>query len=474
MPSGFTVKGGRFFSGIGYLNEVHAHAWDFADQPLVYQAFMGNQLAQDGVQVKWLAPTDLFVEIGAETGNGQAFPGTRRNRNGMNGTALFAHVGGDLGDIGELARRRVMARPARGGSLLRGRQTSSAIPVLDSFTGKSRTWGVDAVLKWAPTGNSAYQQLKVQAEYMSRREDGELTFDTEWPGPRRCLSQRSIRLVPAERVPVPAALARRACDTTRSIPAHPRIALVEDGIAAARCVSRRCWPQTRNGSRVMFDWSPERILATPRAVRLGRCPRRWHNGPAVPSAIPLRHRRARRPQVLGAAIMKNIIRGVLALLIILACGPAQATVKILATTSDWGALATELGGDKVNVYVATTAMQDVHRVDAKPSLVARARTADLIVATGAELEIGWLPVLVQESGNPHIQPGSPGYFEAAAQLKLLEVPSRLDRSLGDIHPQGNPHLQLDPHNIAIVAKALTARLALLDAGNARVLPAARQ
>jgi zinc/manganese transport system substrate-binding protein len=164
--------------------------------------------------------------------------------------------------------------------------------------------------------------------------------------------------------------------------------------------------------------------------------------------------------------MKAIIRGALALLVILACGPAQATVKILATTSDWGALATELGGDKVSVYVATTAMQDVHRVDAKPSLVARARTADLVFATGAELEVGWLPVLVQESGNPRIQPGSTGYFEAAAQLSLLEVPTRLDRSMGDIHPQGNPHLQLDPHNIGIVAKALTERLALLDAGNA--------
>jgi zinc/manganese transport system substrate-binding protein len=164
--------------------------------------------------------------------------------------------------------------------------------------------------------------------------------------------------------------------------------------------------------------------------------------------------------------MQKFIRGAMALLFILACGPAQSAVKILATTSDWGALATELGGDRVSVYIATNALQDVHRVDAKPSLVARARTADLVIATGAELEIGWLPVLVQESGNPRIQPGSPGYFEAASQLNLLEVPTRLDRSLGDIHPQGNPHLQLDPRNIAIVAKALTTRLTQLDAGNA--------
>ena len=164
--------------------------------------------------------------------------------------------------------------------------------------------------------------------------------------------------------------------------------------------------------------------------------------------------------------MTHFIRGVIALLFLGAAVPAQAAIKVLATTADWGALATELGGDRVNVYTATGALQDVHRVDAKPSLVARARTADLLVANGAELEIGWLPVLVRESGNKRIQPGSPGYFEAAAQVRLLEKPTQLDRSLGDIHPQGNPHLQLDPRNIAIVARALTARLAAIDAVNA--------
>jgi zinc/manganese transport system substrate-binding protein len=139
----------------------------------------------------------------------------------------------------------------------------------------------------------------------------------------------------------------------------------------------------------------------------------------------------------------------------------------LATTPEWGALTKELGGNKVNVYVATNAFQDAHRIDAKPSLVARARSADLIVAAGAQLEIGWLPVLLQESGNGRVQPGRPGYFEADAQLKLLEVPRAVDRSMGDIHPLGNPHAHLDPHNVAIVAKALTARLAQLDAANAQ-------
>jgi len=146
--------------------------------------------------------------------------------------------------------------------------------------------------------------------------------------------------------------------------------------------------------------------------------------------------------------------------------PAQAALKVLATTPDWGALVTELGGDKVNVYTATSAFQDVHRVDAKPSLVARARTADLVVATGADLEIGWMPVLLQDSGNSKIQPGSPGYFEAAPLVHLLEVPSAVDRSMGDIHPLGNPHVTLDPRNIAIIARALAARLALVDSANA--------
>jgi zinc/manganese transport system substrate-binding protein len=164
--------------------------------------------------------------------------------------------------------------------------------------------------------------------------------------------------------------------------------------------------------------------------------------------------------------MFKIIRSVLVLLMLAAALPTNAALKVLATTADWGALTNEIGGDQVNVYVATSALQDVHRVDAKPSLVARARSADLVVATGAELEIGWLPVLIQESGNSRIQPGSPGYFEAVSVLQLLEKPEHFDRALGDIHPQGNPHVQLDPHNIARVAQALSERLAQLDGSHA--------
>jgi len=253
LPSGFTVKGGRFFSGIGYLNEVHSHAWDFADQPLVYQAFMGNQLAQDGVQLKWLAPTDLFVEIGAETGNGQAFPGTRLSRNGFNGTALFAHVGGDLG---------ASASWRAGASWLELQAEDRPfedvnefdMPVLNSFTGKSRTWGVDAVLKWAPTGNSAYQQLKVQAEYLSRREEGELTFDAE--GLALSDAYRSeqsgwylqsvFQFRPRWRIGV-------RYDSLDS--GSPRIALVDDGVLPPEAFPILLAADPDRIS-VMFDWSP--------------------------------------------------------------------------------------------------------------------------------------------------------------------------------------------------------------------------
>lgn len=146
--------------------------------------------------------------------------------------------------------------------------------------------------------------------------------------------------------------------------------------------------------------------------------------------------------------------------------PAFATLNILACEPEWGALAQELGGDKVSVYNATNAMQDPHHVEAKPSLMARARSVDLLVCTGAELEAGWLPILLRQTGNPKIQPGQPGNFEAAHYVRMLEIPSRLDRAEGDVHPGGNPHIQTDPRNIALVADALAKRLAEMDAANA--------
>lgn len=146
--------------------------------------------------------------------------------------------------------------------------------------------------------------------------------------------------------------------------------------------------------------------------------------------------------------------------------PASAALNIFACTPEWGALARELGGDKANVYTATTALQDPHRIEARPSLIARARSADLMVCTGAELEVGWAPLVQTQSGNPRIQVAQSGYFEAASVVPLLEKPARLDRSMGDIHPGGNPHLHLDPRNIAKIAAALGERMGALDAAEA--------
>lgn len=146
--------------------------------------------------------------------------------------------------------------------------------------------------------------------------------------------------------------------------------------------------------------------------------------------------------------------------------PAHAALNVFACEPEWGALAKELGGEDVKVYVATTARQDPHRIEARPSLIAKMRQADIAVCTGAELEVGWLPVLLSESGNSKVQPGQPGYFEAARHVPLLEKPAKLDRSEGDVHAAGNPHIQTDPRNIAKVATALAGVFAQLDAGNA--------
>ena len=146
--------------------------------------------------------------------------------------------------------------------------------------------------------------------------------------------------------------------------------------------------------------------------------------------------------------------------------PSHAAVRVFACEPEWGALAQELGGDLVDVSVATSALQDPHQIQAKPSLIARARSADLVVCTGAELEIGWLPVLLQQSGNAKVQAGQPGNFAAADYVRKLDVPTQLDRSQGDVHAAGNPHIQTDPRNIALVATALGTRLQQIDAAHA--------
>jgi zinc/manganese transport system substrate-binding protein len=164
--------------------------------------------------------------------------------------------------------------------------------------------------------------------------------------------------------------------------------------------------------------------------------------------------------------MKNFLSSIFAVAALTAAAHAHAALSVFACEPEWGALATALGGADVDVYTATTALQDVHKIQPRPSLIAKYHQADLVVCTGAELEIGWLPPLAEKGNNPKVLPGTPGSFEASQFVQMLDVPAQLDRSMGDVHPFGNPHIQTGPDNIAPVAKALAARLAQVDAAHA--------
>ena len=162
-------------------------------------------------------------------------------------------------------------------------------------------------------------------------------------------------------------------------------------------------------------------------------------------------------------MVKILITG---LLLLFASLPVSAALNVFACEPEWASLVQELGRDKVKVFAATTAQQDPHRIQARPSLIAKMRNTDLVVCTGAELETGWLPVLLRRAANPKVQPGQPGYFEAAQHVTLLDKPERIDRAEGDIHAAGDPHIHLNPHNISRVAKALIDTLASVDPENA--------
>src|SRR5438445_13008128 len=164
--------------------------------------------------------------------------------------------------------------------------------------------------------------------------------------------------------------------------------------------------------------------------------------------------------------MKTILRFVVALSSVAVALPATAALNVFACGQEWAALAQELAGDKAPVYSATNALQDVHKVEARPSLIARIRSADLLICSGSELEIGWLPLLLTQSGNARIQPGSAGYLEASQFVPKLEIPKVVDRALGDVHPSGNPHVHLDPRNIAKVGDVVTERFVEIDARDA--------
>lgn len=250
LPHGLTLKAGRFFSRIGYHNEQHPHAWDFVDAPLPYRAFLDGQLGDDGVQLKWVAPTDLFVELGMEAGRGRSFPGSDANRNGAALGTLFAHVGGDVGASSSwragVSYVRASPRDRRYDDPLNG--------VANAFTGRSELWVADLVWKWAPQGNATYRNLKLQAEVLRRRERGTLNHDPDGLALSDAFSSRQsgwyaqavYQFMPKWRVG--GRLARLST-------AQTRIGLVDSGVLAAADFPV-LQPYRPSAGAAMIDWSP--------------------------------------------------------------------------------------------------------------------------------------------------------------------------------------------------------------------------
>ena len=178
LSGGLKLKAGRFLSAIGYINEQHTHDWDFVDAPLVYQAMFGGQYRADGVQIKWLAPSERFIEFGFEAGQGSAFPGNDRNKNGVGSAALFAHLGDDIGEGGSW-RSGISYLQTNAVSRTYNDWDQSGREVTNAFDGKSGVMIVDGVYKWSPYGNATHTHFKLQGEYFWRKESGTLTYDTQ-------------------------------------------------------------------------------------------------------------------------------------------------------------------------------------------------------------------------------------------------------------------------------------------------------
>ena len=465
-------RAARFFSGVGYLNEIHAHAWDFVDQPLVYQAFFGGQLARGRhCSCKWLAPTDLFVELGAEAGNGDAVPGTRRNRNGMNTLAARSRTSAATSATPTSWRAGIswLDTDADDRSL-RGRRPLSDCPVDERIHRHLATPG-------SPTPRSSGRRAAIPRTQAAQ---GAGRVHARAP---RTASSPSITPAPN--------LHRRATATgSRAGTCRASTSSSRAGASALRYDALDCGRRQHRAGRnrdaaagdafplllaasperfsLMLDWSPSEFSRL-RAVRVGRGARRRRGGSAVAPAIPLQHRRTRRAQVLGARHMNLWIRRHLV---------ALCYVWRSQDTGERGAQGARddrrLGRAR---HRAPAAIRSASTRPRAPSRTCTASTRSRASSRARARRI-WSSRPAPSSrsagcrcccrtrATPSIQPGSPGYFEAAPLVRLLEVPSAVDRSMGDIHPLGNPHVQLDPHNIALVAQALAARLAQLDAQNA--------
>lgn len=261
LANGFTVKAGRFFSGVGYLNQIHAHAWDFTDAPLANKVFLGNQLAEDGVQLKWVAPADMYFDLGLELGRGRAFPatapeGASRDKNGVGSGNAFTHAGGDFGTgfAWQTGLSYLRTSPRN-----RDFQDVDSMDraVTDSFSGRSTLWALSGILKWAPNYDPTSTNFKLQGEYFRRRENGDLTFDTQAAsaGPRTdsFVSRQSGWYLQGVYQFVPRWRAGYRHDGLNA--GSTSIGLVESGaLGAADFPILSRYNPTRN--TVMVDWSP--------------------------------------------------------------------------------------------------------------------------------------------------------------------------------------------------------------------------
>ena len=176
LSKGLSLKAGRFLSGVGYLNSQHAHTWDFVDNPLAYQAFLGTQYGDDGVQLHWLAPTDQYVELGAELGRGRSFPGSDTGRNGAGMSALTLHTGGDIGESHNWRAGVSLLSAQATDQSLTTMNASGGTVINSTFAGNTRVWVLDGVWKWAPNGNATRTNFKLQGEYLQSTRSGSLGF----------------------------------------------------------------------------------------------------------------------------------------------------------------------------------------------------------------------------------------------------------------------------------------------------------
>jgi len=256
LLAGATIRAGRFLSSIGYLNDHHAHTWDFVDAPLAYQAFFGGPIKTDGLQLRWLAPTDRYFELGAEVGSGTSFPGSDGGRNGIGSAVLFAHVGDDLGTDASW-RLGASFQHYRANDRPFDDMNAAGTTVSNAFSGTSRTWGLDAIYKWAPGGNARSRSLTVQGEYFRRSESGTLNYDLQaqagGPASGSYASTQSGWYLQAVYQFVPRW--RLGVRYDRLDSGTPEIGLVSDGTLAPADFSI-LQPARPSRGTVMLDWSP--------------------------------------------------------------------------------------------------------------------------------------------------------------------------------------------------------------------------